>query len=106
MILTQPTSTDIFSGRLAHSGNPLEKRSLYMGRNYDLGIPVLLDTDLLVEAQWLQFALELGSMHQVVVRLQAVKAYQVAHVTDPQRFSEQPGRVVGAAYIAHQAAAH
>jgi hypothetical protein len=37
------TPTDVIVDRLAHSRNPIERRSLYTGRTYHQGIPVLLD---------------------------------------------------------------
>ena len=43
------TRVDAIVDRLLHSSNPVEQRSLYAGRTYHQGIPVLLDTDQLVE---------------------------------------------------------
>ena len=60
----------------------------------------------LIQAKRLQFPLKFGPMHQAVMGLQAVKARQILHVADPERFGQQPGGIVGAADVAHHAGAH
>jgi len=49
MVRKFTTRLDAIVDRLLHSSNPVEQRSLYAGRTYHQGIPVLLDTDQLVE---------------------------------------------------------
>jgi hypothetical protein len=43
------TTLEVVADRLRHSTNPRERRSVYAGRSLHGGIPVLLDTDQLVE---------------------------------------------------------
>ena len=41
------STSEIIADRLRHSSNPVERRSLYAGRTFHQGFPVLLDTDYL-----------------------------------------------------------
>lgn len=43
------TRSDIIADRLRHSRNPVERRSLFRGRTYHQGFPVLLDTKQFIE---------------------------------------------------------
>ncbi|MHB0958740.1 MAG: type IV secretory system conjugative DNA transfer family protein [Pirellulaceae bacterium] len=43
------TPTEVFADRLRHSRNPIERRSLFMGRSLHQGLPVLWDTNGLVQ---------------------------------------------------------